>query len=1615
MREIVMSMNPISTTDYIKDKYTKYIESILTVKDQELYSKARKKLEGGNKFVKGPYIEITPPFVTGQAICDLIDDKILSSEFVKLENTIDIKRPLYKHQVKAVSKLAMDNRNIVVATGTGSGKTECFLIPIIDYLMKQKEIGVLGPGVRALLLYPMNALANDQMKRLRELLRDYPQVTFGRYTGETEEKATAALDLFKKANPGEQRLKNELLSRDEMRKNPPNILLTNYAMLEYLLLRPSDNAFFDGDYSNDWKFIVLDEAHSYKGANGTEISMLLKRLKERVNGGQKGIIRCIATSATLGGGKKDYKDVANFAASLFDEDFREEDIIESERIKLNTFDASLKLRELDFYEKLDSKFEKVGEGKEDIERFANQYNLQNFQGSSKEALLYEILKNDVRVASLQQELSKGPQSVAEIAKLVFHEIPTTSDQKNDALIHLVNLAVKAKKSESDIALLPARYHLFVRALEGMYAALYLEKQVFLEHRESIKIGKELIPVFELANCQKCGQEYIVGYIDNSSYFKQVSGDIGDTERRLVYFMLSSALDEESGNLDEDESFIFNSSVSKLEKWQLCTACGKIEKVGKGEGLNCCAVNDSRKYIYLRKVAKLEGGINTCPSCGSVSPNIVKRFLTSYDPATQVLAKSLYEMIPPKAVYQGKEVEKLEEEMEEGFFGAFEEEAAALDTSYVDELGRKLLIFSDNRQEAAFFAAYLNNKYNQVLWRKIILKALEALRGDNDIRMDGLANIMIQLAEKSGIFNQTFSTEDKRKMAYSYLMKEFVAIERNTGLEGIGLLTVAPANCPVFKANYPKLDLNKEEFWNLICVIFDSLRYGGAVTYPSSVNPTDEAFEPRNRYVYFRVEGSQHSKGNTILGWLPAETSENKRSNFIKKLLIKNGMSESEAKEEARIILKEIFSKTYEGFKKLKYISEEIISGEGVIARLNYTMWNVREGKLNTSLFKCKKCGKVTNYNIKGVCPEFRCDGELEEVKNVNNSKYDYYRGLYGGEKLIPMAASEHTAQLTSLFASDLQSRFEKGDINVLSCSTTFEMGVDVGQLEAIFMRNVPPETSNYIQRAGRAGRRASSTAFVLTFARRRSHDLNYYTEPEKIISGKIQPPYIEKFNEKIIRRHINSIIFAYFFRKHEDYFKNVEDLFQFDIGESAVSLLKAELEAHPEALLKSIKTVVPERLHKVFKLEEWGFIEELCGEEGAFTKIERELKDTLNNLQTIKKTNDENNRPTDYIRRIINTYLKKSSLNFLSGKSILPKYGFPVDVVSLDVLNDCEEAHNIELSRDLKMAITEFAPGSKVVASGKIWSSYAVNIVSNKGWPTYEYAICTECKRLYMKESDLNSSIDSNIQDTCLCGCTLESKRKFIKPEFGFSTSIEAPQTPGENKPSKYFATKVTFDSYEPLDEFQKKEENIGQISIKDQLIEYKYSPRGRLVLVNQGTNNRGFAICKLCGYSTSIVEKQEGKHKNKFGYNCPNTHLYRVDLGHEFSTDVLELRLPQLIEGGEGLWLSLLYAILEGASTELDIVRSDISGCLYHNMENRLVPSIILFDEVAGGAGHVKKISGNIERVIKSAYEKVSGRCGCGEETSCYGCLRNYGNQVYHDKLVRGMAKKYLERLSSY
>lgn len=1643
-----MPIHPLATTEKIRTAYLNYLKTIKPFQDDGLREEFAQAIEAKDMLVKGPLLQIALPYQKGASIHDLVNQEILSPRFEQLcSPALEYDRPLYAHQVKAISK-AVKGRNIVVSTGTGSGKTEAFLVPILDYLLREQDAGTLSqPGVRALLLYPMNALVNDQLKRLRRVLQNYPQITFGRYINvyETPHTKEEAKEIFEKTyDQDEPFIENELKSREEMHAAPPHLLITNYAMLEYLLLRPIASPLFDGDMGQHWHFIVLDEAHVYDGANATEMAMLLRRVQDRVAGEKHGKIQAIATSATLGAGKADFPKVAEFASQLFnksfvwdDDDADNQDIVGAEMLPLASLGETWGRLSPQVYRDLLNIIEENLPTEASLAEFKsilNQENVpvdvlvraENLIRDKTEfrmgSYLYEILKGDENVRTLISFLQDEPSLLHLTAEHVFPDV----ENGEQVIVDLVNLAVMAKTGLEEMPLLPARYHSFARALEGAFVCLntkdhpadkprlFLQRQKFCEYCHS--------RVFELANCTRCGTAYVIGketpgsFLDenpqafklkiNHEYLEQDSQlAVTETARQTSYYVFADQKSEDdedqlvSSELDIDE---LGPHEGLVEVW-LCSTCGQVQHSPEPKLCDC-----SSSLLKLFKVdLKAKKTLKRCISCSTRnSSGAVFRFLTGQDAPVSVIAGSLYEELPANK--------------EERFLDLPGE-------------GRKMLNFTDSRQNAAFFAPYLERAHMRSLRRGLIIETVRnQLRNpETDIRLQDLVAPLVNTADKIGLFDKQASTIEKQKRMAIWLMQDFTPLDRRISLEGLGILTFEPAidenwPLPSFLSEAP-LNLNRKEAFNLFKFLLNTFRMNGAVTYllPDQNIYTDDAFKPRNLIFYFRRENANSKKH--IFSWMPSEGRDNARSDYLKRLLKEKGVEEKYINNLVRELLKDcwdfITDNSLPWRTMIKQGSHQY-RAEGIVFQVAHETWRI---KLTQDTFDdwmiCDHCKNIYHGGVGHVCMTYFCPGRLVPLANHRAElESNLYRNNYLNNMFVPLIAEEHTAQWTPQKAAEVQANFIQGKINVLSCSTTFELGVDVGDLQSVMMRNVPPTTANYIQRAGRAGRRIDTAAYIMTFAQRRSHDLSHYADPTRMVSGKLNPPKTPLTNEKILRRHLHSLVFAQFFRWAKDEkqreFINVGDFFSPEDAPDGRTLIQEFLSNRTEELKDKILNIIPFDMVPILGVENWEWIRELTNEDQtgvldlAYEDVNKDLEFLKNEVERLwhEGTEEKNFRKIKAAggkEKVINQITGRELLGFLGSRNVLPKYGFPADVVELQTnhLEATAEAMQVDLSRDLRVAISEFAPGSQVIAAKKIWTGNGLKTHRTKDWQKIKYVICQECQRFYQGQE---------IPLTCSCGQALGRAREFIIPETGFVASRDV-GTPGEEPPKRTYASRTYFADYEEekVKKFREYDE-FDTVADLGLITSVRYSKFGWMVLVNDGYG-RGFLICPYCGYGQVFdffSKPKLGKHRNPITDQECSGHMNSYDLGHRYLTDVLEIRVDGIPPGlrGKNPMRSLMYAILEGASESQGIRRSDIDGTLYHRALGESL-SIVLYDAVPGGAGHVENIKDHLREAMYAGFTKVNS-CQCGEDTSCYNCLRNYQNQYYHDDLQRGYAIKLLRLL---
>ncbi len=1612
--------NPLKVYRNLQNVYSGYLETFWETRYKNLNDKIFKASDP-SKYIKGPYLQLSFDYQLGKKIEELVDEGVLHPLLKDIYPGLHLR----KHQEEAIRNI-VTGKNTLISTGTASGKTKAFLIPVFDYILKLKDQlkneGKDTKGVKALLLYPMNALVNDQLEELRQALSG-TGITFGRYTGDTP---YTEEDIDKKEYKNlKKKCPEELITREEILKEIPDILITNYSMLEFLLLRPKDISLFEADL---WKFIVLDEVHVYDGAKGTEVGLLLRRLKERAFK-EKPI--CIGASATMGKGtEEDIEKAAEFASKLFGEKFEKKSVI-LPSYKEDFLDNSRPLwhKPLDFidiqekYSELSDKdFKNYLLGLQDISNLSRARNkeemlfyfFENYQGYR---LIRDYLKAE-KVVPLQDFIS---------AVSTKYEPPLDEEQ----LLAFTDLLYKAKKERksTSIRLLDAKFHIFIRSPEGIFATIedsgdfgeiFFKKIIEYEERK----------VFQLTTCRNCGEVFITGYKKRKHDGK-------------VYIDVDPEFLEDPFKLESEGRTFIYLTRDKIEKeneadFKLGVDGVEIEfepKTGEVKPRSGHLKKPFHTYELLPEDSPYQQP-RKCPSCGIVGRHYKKGRWVSF-------------FTPPDEYPQAVSLESVYKDLVD---------------SAEDPKERKIIVFSDSRKDASFFAPFFQRFYNDRWFNQILYNRIPENR---DISLELLSEYCVNCLYSGFHKKPTESERQRERRRFSEeILKDFMYFNEDS-LEGTGLVryrldkSIEDDILGKLKDTHLARHLTDEELENLIYHVYGYFR-----RYKIT-NDFFGLFSGRTRSVW--EEGTPPRKPSDHLGidvWIPKKTGYIFR--LFKKIL--PGLSDNDIKDILRQIFP-IFVKYMLGrfivFNSQKgyMLDEENIFDKWFISKINET-------------FRCNTCRKITPWNVKNVCPHDKCGGTLEKIRTDDIHKAVYLKKLFGnlncGEAVKKkVRAEEHTAQLTTEQGRAVQEDFKKGKINVLSCSTTFELGVDLGDLQVVYMHNVPPRPDNYVQRAGRAGRSSKSAALVVSYALNRPHDLKVFEDPLRMIKGEINPPIIKENNKRIILRHLNAVLFSHYLRNNF-------------AGESRITVsdfmghfenFKSYADSNPENIKEEIKRILGNRdLITEFGVDTWqwwsGTIPSIedHNSKTLFERIEKELSEDINEINNVLDeledeiqdlgkrlrrgglSQEERSRKgyLEGIRRLyeenLNEIYNQDIITFFSRKVFIPKYGFPVDTVSLDVKGarvrlpgGIERSFSsiVELDRGLDLAIGEYAPGERLIAAGHMLMSTNVKILKGMGpieesSELYHYFYCKKC--LYFQDSrEL-----LGYSECPVCGesrlSNLISDRYIIPRGFETRNMVELFNA-GNIKNLERILNHKTFSEAGGLSKSQRIFVPVGQMDRDFKPINLS---RKQSFFSSEGDRfkgpeekegftltayNRGI-IATLNVSESRKVDIERGVSKGMYSESYIRARDLEekfVNLGYRFYTDVLVIEPPlkvkhELIDRDNedpfSTYLSLLFAILEGASSVLDIKREDISGMIkFNNLRGDF--KLILYDNVPAGAGFIEEIYDKFTDVLEEA-KKIVNNCSCSPDSVCSVCLLHPTNQYYAGKLKRVLASKALDVVQS-
>jgi Lhr-like helicase len=1214
----------------------RYLEAQYHIRDTGIIEERHALLQEAGTIGQRPYIETTPSYQVGNTYAHLglpspIGETL--TELAQWKPGIGIFPNLYLHQVEALQTFFHDESDLIVSTGTGSGKTETFLLPIVGQLLLEgasRPDSFRLPGCRALLLYPMNALVSDQIARLRRLfgderLRDIfvqrygRSPLFGMYTSRTpypgsrtaekdrqylhpllqyylelkypdpqlsmEEKASRARlvqELWSRGRwPAKdlqgfygtegrqwrQRLQTqpgdrELLTRHEMQLHSPDILVTNYSMLEYMLLRPIERSLFQ--QTREWLaqderntlILVLDEAHMYRGTSGAEIALLIRRLQARL-GITRERMRCILTSASLGSGSEAERQMKAFALGLTGRPqnhkmpFRlvqgqrefyvqKREGTTSEAAILAAFDLGA------FYqhaEDLTGAVQAVVELGKKLHWPSFSLPLHNTtDGSEKEnaenALKHYLYQCLLSFGPLQLLIEKTAGSVHPFEDLVSSLFPTA--ERNVAeLATTVLLALGSYAHNGERTLLPSRVHLFFRGLPSLYACI----NPCCEHRryrpgERLLLGRLYTEPRTHCTCSMQSRVYeLYTHRDCGVAFLRVFGRGKQAE--FYWHEQGGSIEHVGEPLDECLLLVeqpHRDMVEHLEPVWIDISTGRVQTDPPG---------DQKQYRQLWR--PLTKGTEQ-KRFGKKKRQTTKKF-EGEDRDSQEMP--LFRSCPVCTKRSTQKIMNLETKGEQPFANLVRDlfvlQPAVKETNdHYPNGGRKVLLFSDGRQKAARLARDLPREVEFDSFRQALVLSVQRLV---DLGYEATLDERLYLAFVSVCHDFHLYFFDRKNRSQEQLLDD---IRRYRHFYDADLQTALEENNwrDIFPYQY-RLALLRQ----LVDPYYSLYAACAAVARPSKASL---------RYLKRKLSS------------LPAsfyqEQLESVAMAWIQALLERTAFDPS-INEEARREIDEYF-RPFAPDEPIRRIERLLISSGAldemqtrllrtqlyeVLTRSDQTNGHIYLQPsaialvlaINDTWVQCVACGLIQHRPVLNSC--VYCGRSELEQRSPDHpymvSRKGFFReplqAVLAGSGPIHITVEEHTAQLSqrdagTVYATteEYELRFQdvpldqnKSPVDILSCTTTMEVGIDIGSLTAVGLRNVPPQRENYQQRAGRAGRRGSSLSTVLTYAQGGPHDNYYYERPAAIISGRPREPKVKIDNRRLARRHIHSFLIQTFFHE----------------------------------------------------------------------------------------------------------------------------------------------------------------------------------------------------------------------------------------------------------------------------------------------------------------------------------------------------------------------------------------------------------------------------------------------------------------------------------------------------
>jgi DEAD/DEAH box helicase/Helicase conserved C-terminal domain/Domain of unknown function (DUF1998) len=1640
-------MHPLSMLAGLRQDYERYVDSFQFYKNPAIRDWVQAKRAEGRLLYREPFLTLAKPFADGCSLHSLVDEGVLDTGVLAVftrkpgDTGSGLVSP-FLHQETAIRQ-AMAGINTAVTTGTGSGKSFTFYIPIVSTALKlasgRNKAAFRSPV--AVIIYPMNALANSQYEDIAARLAG-TGLTVCNYTGALKTTPEGAMKDFKELTGRDMPYDSEVIDRDSLHGHGCDILLTNFKMLEYALVRREDATLFETiGRGGRLQFIVLDEMHTYSGHQGADVALLVRRFKART--GTAGLLRCIGTSATVDSGDPAEASaiIAEFAAKLFGEPFLPEHVVRESYGQYETLDPAtggLFLTASPISREVVAQASSADTDEETAALLA------------PDLLAGPVTADAVRscwpVAWLERALWGGVLSAKTLTERYVEQVrpsapPDIAWAEIEAALMLAS-AVKTPGPKGDpVGLLTPKAHAFFSQGLPVTRCLVAEDPPHLSEqgeatcRRCADGGLANVPAFPVVFCQSCGQDF---YVAEDAGQRLVSRDfLAAAEDGDAVYVMTDEWDQDSAPIDPKDTYKDGVTPRKGRKGAVPRQTHVCGRCGEWDGK--CG------HSLVRDAVAVASPMLLCPSCG-----------VRYDASHSEYNKFFQVGTVGRATATDVLVEGLLNRQDSG-------------PGYAKP---QVMAFTDNQQDSSFQAAHMRSMSRRFHARRAIISGLVAKgaftrEGALDtgevadaafgqMTSTGTVPAFSRNTNGSGGFDPGNNGSSKSKGRYLRYLKTGVLMETSGGprktqpnLEDTGLVVVgyerftpgkiaatvaADERLDTFLRKYADTDPNLVE--DLLRVILDVMRRQHAIISASNHGPaaaftdpeqfrsdvleqlSDSAFFhggselPRRRTRYDEQKDSKATQHRRLAGKLMPDGSDAPQTTALTRWVKAEAGLPADATGTAAA--KRLIRQAADCLSRYGYL----VSDNGGLAvdeaRIRYWFAQEPQG------FRCTRCAGRWILSRERKCP--RC--VKARVQPDRAGRDDFFRNAYVGALAgtAQIEAEEHTGSLDGDARKVIETRFrEQTDpLNVLVCTPTMELGVDIGTLSAVYMRNVPPSPANYAQRQGRAGR-AAQPATVVTFCsaqgRTAAHDQYFFKRPDRIIAGKIAAPRFLLDNQALIQTHTNAIILGTWAIEHGDLPREISTWTRIDEGVGGLlpdmhDALDKFIEANRDRLIQDgtvafkdviedATVVTPQLVGEVVDM----FVAALDDTMGSLVDYAAELKaelDELNaraNKQPLEKSERRRREAVEAIRAKIRTgdgdY---HPLSWLAQRGFLPSYAFPRKALMLR-FSDRERAR----VRSRSIALREFAPGNSIYHLGHRYQVTRASSGRNAEAITSKLFLC-RCGYYLDREAVDGTSKCPN------CQALVDQQRiyrnampvtdQYAVQRDSVGADAEERLRQGYNVVAAYRLPTIRL--------------RHGTLTAGDDVSAGLTVARlGFVLQANTGFLRSGepFSLCARC----RLWNPDPAEHY-KAGSECiPKSENFidNVVLFNDGRHDMLLLDVVAPTDADVDTYAySLMYALQAAMGTQFGIAENELAGQVYPQVGEPQARRILLYEVDEGGIGVIDRMTDPdiwvaiADRALDMLHVDRDGHPQAGAcHRSCYECLRSFYNQWHHDVLDRNLA----------